>query len=174
MRAPSLPSLAVAFPLARTTVFLSLLATSLVGCGAGCPEGTTLEKGADLCVGMPSGFQRTSQNGADGQDSFAYGPKGRMVMFVRRQTADENTRTRQQLAARAADPPKTLKIIESGATDAFAYQLYQYNGRPTFELESTFVDAGHGGQSGRCTATFASESEARDVLSACRRTRFAK
>jgi hypothetical protein len=146
----------------------------LVGCAPRCPDGTTLEQGAELCVGLPSGYQRTSQNGADGQDAFAYGPKGRMVMFVRRQTADENNQTRQKLAARAATPPPTLTIVESGATDAFAYQLYQYKGRPTFELEAVFTDTAHGGQTGRCSATFASEGEAKDVLAACRKTRFLK
>jgi hypothetical protein len=158
--------------LAPTTIAIAIV--GMLGCTPSCPNGTTLEKSADLCVGLPSGFLRTSQNGGDGQEAFAYGPKGRMVMFVHRQTLEESAQTRQKLAARAATPPPTLTIVESGATEAFAYQLYQYKGRPTFEVEAVFADAAHGGQTGRCTATFASESEAKEILSACRKTRFLK
>jgi hypothetical protein len=150
-------------------VLLSILAIS--GCQSPCGAGAFVDQTGGFCVALPSGYKRASANDKDGQDSFGFGPTGRMVMFVRRETDAGYAKIVKMIDERQAAPPDASKVLETGKTATSAFQMLQYKGQTTVELEYVFTD---GKRFGRCTASYAKESEAREVLAACKTLRFTK
>lgn len=159
-------------PARLASALLPLLVIAVVGCGQSpCPSGAHVDKDGGFCAVLPSGYQKASHNKGDGQDVHGFGPKGRMVMFVRRANEAEYTRVVKQVDERRATPPDSVKIVEIGTTETSAWQILQYKGQTTFETEYAFTDEKRT-SFGRCTATYAKEDEAKSVLSACRTVRF--
>ena len=166
---PPLPALPVRVVLA----LVACLAPLALGCTGPCPAGAFVDKDAGYCAVLPTGYKKSSHNEKEGQDVYGFGPPGRMVMFVRRATEPEYTRIAKQIEERRATPPDSVKIVEIGKSDTAAWQIIQYKGQTSFETEYAFTDEKRQ-RFGRCTATYASESEARNVLAACRTVRLTK
>ena len=161
-------------PAALTAQALLAVAASLaLSCASPCPKDAFVDDQAGYCLVLPGGYKKASHNEKEGQEVYGFGPTGRMIMFLRRATEPEYTRIVNQINERRATPPDSVQIVEIGRTETAAWQIVQYKGQTTFETEYAFTDEKRQ-RFGRCTATYAKEREARDVLAACRTARLTR